>query len=131
MAGFMIHTVEGGHIPAFEHYPADGITPKVGMAMVLSAGKLAIAAGTTKPTHISMCEREAACADGELIPVVAVNEGLTFAVPASVANTVAIGNKVTIATGGLGVTATTTDGIATIVGKDGTAAGDLQYVKFV
>lgn len=130
MNGFYIHTVEGGRVPAFEHYPADGITPKVGMAMVLTTGKLAIASGTTKPTHICQCEKSEACADGELIPVVPVTDGITFAVPTSVANSVAIGSKVTIATDGLKVTATTTDGVATIVGKEGSIAGDIQYVKF-
>ena len=130
MNGFFIHTVEGGYIPPFEHLPADGLTPEAGMALVLSAGKLIKATGTTKPTHISMCKRDAACASGELIPVVAVNEGITFAVPASVACTVAIGSKVTISTDALNVTATTTDGTATIVGREGTAAGDIQFVKF-
>ncbi len=131
MNGFYIHTVEGGHIPSFEHLPADGLTPEVGMALVLSAGKLTKAAGTQSPTHICMCKKDAACAGGELIPVVAVTDGITFAVPASVANTVAVGNKVTISTDGLNVTATTEGGVATIVGKDGTAAGDIQYVKFI
>ena len=131
MNGFYIHTVEGGHVPPFEYLPADGVKPAVGMALVLTGGKLAVASGTTKPTHISMCQREAACAGGELIPVIAVSDAITFAVPSSVANTVAVGGKVTISTDGLNVTATTTDGTATIVGKCGTAKGDVQYVKFI
>ena len=131
MNGFYIHTVEGGHIPPFEYFPADGVTPEVGMALVLNGGKLAVASGTTNPTHISMCQRETACADGELIPVIAVSDAITFAVPTSVANTVAVGGKVTLSTDGLNVTATTEGGTATIVGKCGTAKGDVQYVKFI
>ncbi|MBQ8248263.1 MAG: hypothetical protein IJY93_00055 [Clostridia bacterium] len=131
MKGFYIHTVEGGYVPPFEHLPADGLTPAVGMALVLTEGKLTLASGATKPTHISMCQREGACADGELIPVTRVNDAITFAVPSSVANAVAIGGKVTISDDGLNVTATTDGGVATIVGKDGEAEGDIQYVKFI
>ena len=131
MNGFYIYTVDGGYVPPFEYLPADGLTPAVGQALVLSAGKLTLASGATKPTHISMCQRDAACANGELIPVIAVNDAITFAVPSSVANTVAIGGKVTVSTDGLNVTATTEGGVATIVGKCGTAKGDVQYVEFI
>lgn len=130
MNGFYIHTVVGGYVPPYEHLPADGLTPLVGMALVLEGGKLTLASGTEKPTHISMCQRESACADGELIPVVAVSGDITFAVPASVANTVPVGGKVTISADGLNVTATTDGGVATIVGREGEAAGDIQFVKF-
>ena len=131
MNGFYIHTVDGGYVPPFEYLPADGLVPSVGQALVLSAGKLTLASGANKPTHISMCQRDAACANGELIPVIAVSDAITFAVPTSVANTAAVGNKVTISADGLNVTATTESGVATIVGKCGTAKGDVQYVKFI
>lgn len=130
MNGFMIHTVEGGHIPAFLYHPATGLTPKLGMALKLSGGKLVLASGADKPGYISMMEADAAVGDNELIPVIAVTDDITFAVPASVAvSSVELGSKVTIATDGLRVTATG-DGAATIVAREGTAAGDIQYVRF-
>lgn len=131
MKGFYIHTVEGGYVPPYEHLPADGVTPEIGMALSLEGGKLAVATGAKKPTHISMCKKDTAFANGELLPVIAANDAITFAVPASVANTVPIGGKVTIASGGCEVTATTEGGVAMIVGREGEAKGDIQYVKFI
>ena len=57
---FLIHEVEGGYIPSWEYPPCSAITPKVGMALYQNAGNLALASGTTMPTHISMTERESA-----------------------------------------------------------------------
>lgn len=128
--GFSIHTVEGGYIPSFEYLPASAITPKVGMALKLSGGKLALASGTDKPEYIAMCERGSAVTAGELVPVIKVSDNITFGVPASAAMTaVNIGDKVTIHTDGMQVTATKTGGTAMVVGCEGTAVGDIQYVR--
>ena len=43
---------------------------------------------------------------------------------------VKLGDKVTIYTDGLQVTATTTSGVAEVVGMDGTAAGSTVLVRF-
>ena len=129
--GFLIHTVEGGYVPAFEYLPASAITPKLGLALKLSSGQLAIASGTDKPEFISMCERSDALTAGDIIPVIRVTDDITFGVPAQAAMTsVSIGAKVTLHTDGLQVTATTTSGTAEIVGREGAAAGDVQYVRF-
>ena len=129
--GFLIHTVEGGYVPAFEYLPASAITPKIGLALKLDAGKLAVASGTDKPEFISMTERDSAVTAGDIIPVIRVTEDITFAVPAQAAQTsVNIGTKVTLHTDGMQVTATASGGIAEIVGREGTAAGDIQYVRF-
>ena len=128
---FLIHTTDDGRIPGFEYLPAAAITPKVGMALVANSGNLAVATGTTKPTYISMAERDGAVATGELIPVVRVQPDMIFEVPLSAAGTsLKAGQKVTIATDGLQVTATTTDGVAEIVEILGTAAGDKVRVRF-
>lgn len=129
--GFLIHTVEGGYVPAFEYLPASAITPKLGLALKLSSGQLAIASGTDKPEFISMCERSDTLTAGDTIPVIRVTDDITFGVPAQAAMaSVSIGAKVTLHTDGLQVTATTTSGTAEIVGREGTAAGDVQYVRF-
>ena len=128
---YLIHTTDDGRIPGFEYLPAAAITPKVGMALVANSGNLAVATGTTKPTYISMAERDGAVTAGDLIPVVRVQPDMIFEVPLSAAGTsLKAGQKVTIATDGLQVTATTTDGVAEIVEILGTAAGDKVRVRF-
>lgn len=129
--GFLIHSVDDNRVLGLEYLPCSAITPKVGMALVQTSGKLALASGTTAPTYISMCERDTACTAGELIPVVRVQKDIIFGVPAQAAMTsVKLGDKVTIHTDGLQVTATTTSGVAEVVGMDGTAAGSTVLVRF-
>ncbi len=129
--GFLIHSVDDNRVLGLEYLPCSAITPKVGMALVQTSGNLALASGTTAPTYISMCERDTACTAGELIPVVRVQKDIIFGVPAQAAMTsVKLGDKVTIYTDGLQVTATTTSGVAEVVGMDGTAAGSTILVRF-
>lgn len=129
--GFMIHSVDDNRVLGLEYLPVSAITPKVGMALVQTSGNLSIASGTTAPTYISMCERDTACTAGELIPVVRIQQDIIFGVPAQAAMTsVKLGDKVTIHTDGLQVTATTTSGVAEVVGMDGTAAGSTVLVRF-
>lgn len=128
---FRIHSTNDGRVPPIEYLPAGAITPKVGMALVQSSGNLALASGTTVPTYISMCERETALTAGDLIPVIRVEDGMIFGTELSAAGTsLKLGTKVTIATDGLRVTATTTDGVAEIVAINGTAIGDEVLVRF-
>lgn len=128
---FMIHKVDSGHVPGIEYLPCGAITPKIGMALTQTAGNLAIASGTTAPTYLSMCERETACTAGELIPVIRVGKGMVFETSFSAAATaVKPGNKVTLHTDGLHVTATTTSGVAEVVYMDGTASGSMCRVRF-
>lgn len=128
---FMIHTTDDGHLPGTELLPASAMTPKLGMALTMSAGKLAIASGTTTPTYICMCERKEACAAGDLIPVVRVNHDMIFETTFSAAATSIVpGTKVTLHTDGLSVTATTTSGVAEVVEMLGAASGDAVRVRF-
>lgn len=128
---FLIHSTADHRVPVNELMPCGAITPKVGMAMALSGGKLAIAAGTTKPTHICVEERAAACADGELIHVISAEADVTFEAPLTAAGAaLKVGDKVTVAAGGLGVTATTEGGTAQIVKICGTGVGEKVRVRF-
>ena len=125
---FLIQQVDGGRVPGIEYLPCSAITPKVGMALVQSGGNLAIASGTTAPTYVSMIEKEAACAAGDIIPVMRVLPDMVFETTFSTAaSAIKLGDKVTLNTDGLQVTATTTSGV---VGMDGTAAGDKVRVRF-
>lgn len=128
---FKIHKIDDNRVPGIEYLPAGEITPKIGMALDLTGGKLALAAGTTRPAYLSMCERETACTGGELIPVIRLGGDMvletTFAVAATA---VKLGDKVTVHTDGGQVTATTTGGVAEVVYMDGTAAGSMCRVRF-
>lgn len=129
--GFKIHSVDDGHVPSIEYLPCSAIAPKVGMALIQTNGNLAIATGTNKPAYISMCEKAAACEAGELIPVIRVDGRTVYETAFSAAATsVKLGGKVTLATDGLQVTATTEGGIAEVVDMDGTAVGSTVRVRF-
>lgn len=128
---FKVHTTDDNRVPGMEYLPAGAITPKIGMALVMTAGNLAICGATATPTYISMCEKEKACVAGELIPVIRVGHDMIFETEFSAAATaIKVGDKVTLDTGGLSVTATTTSGVAEIVYMDGTAKGDMCRVRF-
>lgn len=128
---FLIHTNEN-KIPGIEYLPCSAITPKIGMALTQTSGNLAIATGTTKPTYISLCEKESACTAGDIIPVMRVLPGTVFETSFSAAATsIKLGDKVTLhASNGLQVTATTTEGVAEVVYMDGTASGSMCRVRF-
>ena len=129
--GFTIHAVDDGRVPAIEYLPAGTITPVIGMALVQTNGKLAVASGTTKPAYISMCEKDSACVDGDVIPVMRVQPDIIYETTTTAAMTsVSLGNKVTLHTDGLQVTATTTSGVAEVVYMAGTTAGSTVRVRF-
>ena len=116
---------------AWEGQPAPaGLTLHVGTALVLTAGKLTKATGTTKPEFICMQEVASTVAD-QLIHVERVREETVYETELSVASSaIAVGGKYTIATDGEKITSTTTDGVAEVVSFDGTAAGDKVRVRF-
>lgn len=129
--GFKIHTVDGGYVPGIEYLPAGAITPKVGMALVMSSGNLALCTGANAPQYISMCEHESTLTAGDVIPVIRASKGMIFETTFSAAATaIKAGNKLTIAADGMQVTATTADGVAEVVSMDGTAAGSTVRVRF-
>lgn len=130
---FKVHSTDDGRVPGIEYLPCGAITPKAGMALVQTSGNLAIATGTSKPAYISMCERETACTAGDVIPVMRVQPDMIFeTVWSAAATAINLGDKVTLhASDGLQVTATTTGGVAEVVGMDGTAVGNTVRVRFV
>lgn len=115
----------------FEYKPVTGsLSIKVGTALAFSGGKLAIAAGTTKPEYISMTEI-ASTTDGEDIAVIRVSDDTVYETELSVASSaIALGAKYTLDTNGEKITATTTNGVAEVVAFEGKAAGDKVRVRF-
>lgn len=129
---FLLHSTDDGRVPSIEYLPAGAITPKVGMALTQSSGNLAIATGTTKPTYISMVEKDSALTAGDIIPVFRIDPDMIFETSFSAsAADIKLGNKVTLhASNGGQVTATTTSGVAEVVYMDGTASGSMCRVRF-
>ena len=92
-----------------------------------SAG--AIASGTTKPEYICL-EKVKGVAGGKVAAYRILPQYTFETVLTASGTSLKVGNKVTLATGGAGVTATTTDGVAEIVEIRGTAKDDTVLVKF-
>ncbi len=132
MLGFYPESVIDGHVPPWEYLPCSAIQPKVGMAMALSTGKLAIATGTTKPEYICMAEYPAAVTAGTIVPVIRVTSDILFKTSNSASlSGVSVGARVTLhASSGMQVTATTASGVAEIVAKSGDDSGSDVYVRF-
>ena len=99
-------------------------------ALSLTAGKAVLATGTTKPLYISLGDVPASATPPET-PVQGPEEShiyeTTFAAAATSINE---GDKVTIHSDGLQVTATTTNGVARVVRMFGTALGSKVWVRF-
>lgn len=128
---FAPYTHNSMHTHPVELKPCSEIQPDVGMAMVMSGGLLVKATGTTKPTYISVTRKEATCTAGDLIQVIEVDSAAKFLTTFSAdAAAIKIGDKVTVATDAMRVTATKTDGVAEIVSMNGTASGSECVVRF-
>lgn len=128
---FMIHSTGDNRVPQNHRAPCGAITPKVGMAMVLTNGVLATATGTTRPTHISMREQETPCTAGDMIYTIRAENDIVFettfaADPAAVK----VGDKLTIHTDGQQVTATKEGGVAEVVHIFEAAVGGKVHVRF-
>ena len=129
----MFHNVKNddGHVAPFIQEPCSAITPKNGMLMALSSGKLVKATGSTAPEFLCVEEHSAAVSAGDLVTVVRIEPDTDYETVFSAdATGLDIGDMVTIASDGLRVTATTTDGVAKIVNLEGTASGDTVIVRF-
>ncbi len=121
------------NVPEPEYFDAEANTEiQVGQALKLNGGKLEAITDGTKPEFISLGYISASAAKRE-IPVCRVNDEQVYEVPVSEEpDGLTVGDKVTVHTDGLQVTATTASGVATIVNLKGAAEiGDKILVKFV
>ena len=124
--GFIPHKNNDGAVAPYEYITASAAC-HVGMAMVLSSGKLAKCAADAVPTYVCMGEGAA----NDIVPAIRVDHETIFAVPLSAAGTsLKVGDKVTIASDAMRVTATTASGVAEIAAIVGTATGDTVHVRF-
>lgn len=128
---FKLYKTDVNKVPPIEYLPAGAITPKMGMALTMSGGNLAIASGTTVPSYVSMVECESALTAGTVIPVIRVLPDMIWETAAQAAMTsIKLGDKVTLHTDGMQVTATKTNGVAEVVDMDGTDVGSRVLVRF-
>ncbi len=104
-------------------------TFKVGETLKIASGKLTKCIGTAVPEYVSCADYVAPASNAKDIPVVEINPGQIYRVPLQAAGgSLVVGDKVTIHTDGLQVTATTTSGVAEIVKIEGTGVGDYVQV---
>lgn len=116
-----------GMTPPVEYHPmTSGEAAVIGEALTLTDGAMTKCAATTKPGYIAVGPDK----DG-IVPVIKVQDYMTFETTLSVIGTaLKPGSVVTLADDGLQITATTADGVATIVDMAGSTAGDTVTVRF-
>lgn len=128
--GLTIYTLDRNSNTPLEYLAAGAIALKVGMALVVENGLLAVASGAKKPQYISMANFDTV-ASGTQVPVIRVNSDTIFETEnqADFAS-IKVGDKVTLHTDGMQVTATKTSGVAEVVAIGGTAVGSKIRVRF-
>lgn len=128
---FCLSSMKVGLTPPIEYKTATaGESYAVGEALKQSGGKVTLCSGTTKPEYICVGPAN----DAGEVPCVAVQDYMEFQTTLAVAPadsaTIGVGDKVTIHTDGMQVTATKTSGVAKLVRVDGQTVGSVVVVKF-
>lgn len=128
---FKLFKKNNATIPVVKEIPAAAGTYVVGQTLALNAAGLAAqVAGTTAPEFV--CATGVTAASGDMIAVNPIYEDMEFLTVFSAdGSALKAGAKVTISATYDSVTATTTNGVATIVEKLGSgASGTEVIVKF-
>lgn len=127
---FLLQNMDVGQTPPIEYRQVTAEEAVVlGEALVTaSTGLLTKCGATAKPEFMAVGPQD----EKDVVPVVRVQDYQVWETQLSAAGTsLKLGNKVTLETDGLRVTATTTSGVAVIVDMEGTAVGDSVRVRFV
>lgn len=128
---FMLSRMLVGNTPPIVYMqPTDGETYQVGEALKLASGKVTLCSGAVTPSHVCV----GPIGDNGVVPCVEVQKYMEFETTLGVAPadsaTVGVGDKVTLHTDGMQVTATKTGGVAEVTGIDGQTVGSRVTVKF-
>ena len=128
---FMLSRMLVGNTPPIVYMqPTDGETYQVGEALKLASGKVTLCSGAVAPSHVCVGPID----DNGVVPCVEVQKYMEFETTLGVAPadsaTVGVGDKVTMHTDGMQVTATKTGGVAEVTGIDGQTVGSRVTVKF-
>ena len=125
---FSFKRADKGNNPAIKEYPAAAGTYNVGDVAVLTNGYITKASGSTKPEYVLAFK--GTVASGDSVAVNPIYADMEFDTELSASGALKIGDKVTINSDSDKVTATTANGVATIVSLAGTASGNAVTVKF-
>lgn len=128
---FMLSRMLVGNTPPIVYMqPTDGESYQVGKALKLASGKVTLCSDDTAPSHVCVGPID----DNGVVPCVEVQKYMEFETTLGVApedsTTVGVGDKVTLHTDGMQVTATKTGGVAEVTGIDGQTVGSRVTVKF-
>lgn len=128
---FMLSRMLVGNTPPIVYMqPTDSESYQVGEALKLASGKVTLCSGAVAPSHVCVGPID----DNGVVPCVEVQKYMEFETTLGVAPTdsatVGVGDKVTLHTDGMQVTATKTDGVAEVTGIDGQTVGSRVTVKF-
>lgn len=119
-------------MPAVEYFPAEAITPKVGLLLEFDTTSHQLQASTTTAQYISVSEKAAAVTAGDIIPVIPIDKDTIYVTQWDGTTTYDLGETCDIDSTSLLADANgSTNDDLLIIGMDGTAAGDNVYVKFV
>lgn len=122
---FKIVKTIGGQQPPIEYFlMTDAEAVSQGEALVQTSGRLTKCGATATPEFIALKTQAAEATAVTPVPVQRVTEELVYSTTANatVASTL-VGQKVTLHTDGLIVTATTTSGVFEITSTDGASGG--------
>lgn len=128
---FMLSRMLVGNTPPIVYMqPTDSESYQVGEALKLASGKVTLCSGAVAPSHVCVGPID----DNGVVPCVEVQKYMEFETTLRVAQadsaTVSVGDKVTLHTDGMQVTATKTGGVAEVTGIDGQTVGSRVTVKF-
>lgn len=128
---FMLSRMLVGNTPPIVYMqPTDSESYQVGEALKLASGKVTLCSGAVAPSHVCVGPIN----DNGVVPCVEVQKYMEFETTLGVAPadsaTVGVGDKVTLHTDGMQVTATKTGGVAEVTGIDGQTVGSRVTVKF-
>lgn len=126
---FSYHQFDHGQTPPLEYLPGkEGESFAVGEALAMGAdGALTKCGAGAAPAYVCMGPA------GEFgrVPCSRVDGSIVYDAPLTADGAALhLGDKVTISDDGMGVTATTADGVAEVVRIDGTGVGDTLGVRF-
>lgn len=128
---FKVHTTDDGRITPWEQLPCSAITPKVGLALYIADGQLAIASGSNLAQYICMEEHDAAVAAGTLIYVLKIQPDIIFETQRLDADSMTVGTAYDVAADGMTIDGTSTAGNFLVTYIGGSAAGDILHGRFV
>ena len=127
---FKLYQMDTGITPPIDYVPATANEVfTVGEALVMKAGAASKCGATTKPTFVCVGPAE----NGN-VPVMQVQDYMVFGTTLSAAPaegaTIKPGDKLTLSTDAMQVTATTTSGVATVVAIEGQTVDSVVHVRF-